>query len=475
MTDSQTPGVTRRELLHTAGSVAAVSALAGVAVPHVHAAEDNTIRVALVGCGGRGTSAAINAVNAKGGPIKLVAMADVFKDRLTRSHGDLKNLLSDKFNTLVDVPESRKFLGFDAYKAAIDSLRKGDVVILTTPPAFRWVHFTYAIQKGVNVFMEKPIAVDGPSSRRMFKLGEESVKAGLKVGVGLMCRHCVARAELLEQLQRGAIGDIMLLQAYRQKGPDASSQVGPRPKEMSELEYQIRQFHGFLWASGGCYSDFLIHNIDECCWMKGDWPVQAEGSGGRHYHLTTKEKGSQPTIDQNFDVYSVEYTFADGTKLQLEGRTMFGCRERFASYVHGTKGCGIISFNSHSPARPRLYKGHNLPPIAKKADQIWAFDRPEPNPYDLEWDHLIAAIRDNKPYNEVERGARASLVTAMGRMAAHTGQTITYDQILNSPHEFAPNVDKLTLASAAPLVAGPDGKYPLPQPGSSRPPYREYA
>jgi predicted dehydrogenase len=467
MTDSQKSGLTRRDVLRTAGGVAAASALAGVAVPAVHAAEDNTIRVALVGCGGRGTGAAIDALRAKGGPVKLVAMADVFKDRLAYSYSLLTK--NPDIARQVDVPEDRKFLGFDAYQQAISCLRKGDVVIFATPPAFRWVHFGHAIDKGVNVFMEKPIAVDGPATRKMLKLGEESVKRNLKVGVGLMCRHCVARAELLEQLQSGAIGDILLLQAYRQMGPEASSQVTPRPYDMTELEYQIRKFHGFLWASGGCYSDFLIHNIDECCWMKGDWPVQAEGAGGRHYHQTAK---GEPTIDQNFDVYSVEYTFKDGSKLQLEGRTMPGCRTRFASYIHGTKGCGIISFNSHSPARPRLYKGHNLPPVAKKADEIWHFGKgdgkDEPNPYQLEWDDLIAAIRQDKPYNEVKRGAEASLVTAMGRMAAHTGQVISYDQILNWDHEFGPTVDKLAYDSSAPLLAGPDGRYPMPEPGRKR-------
>jgi predicted dehydrogenase len=464
MTDSHQPGVTRREVLHAAGTAAVASALAGVAIPHVHAAEDNTIRVALVGCGGRGTGAATDALKAKGGPIKLVAMADVFKDRLAGSYGTLNK--NPEISKQVDVPPDRQFLGFDGYKKAIDTLRKGDVVIFATPPAFRWVHFTYAIEKGVNVFMEKPVAVDGPSSKRMFKLGEEADKRGLKVSVGLMCRHCVARHALLEEIKKGTIGDIMLLQAYRQMGPEASSQSGPKPKDMSDLEYQIRRFHSFLWASGGCYSDFLIHNIDECCWMKGDWPVQADGAGGRHY------RGDK--IDQNFDVYSVEYTFKDGTKLQLEGRTMPGCRTRFASYVHGTKGSGIISFNSHSPARPRLFKGHNLPPVAKKADVIWEWGKPEPNPYQLEWDHLIAAIRENKPHNEVERGTRASLVTAMGRMAAHTGQVIDYEYILNSQHEFAPTVDKLTFESAPPLLPGADGKYPVPQPGKGRPPYREY-
>jgi predicted dehydrogenase len=482
MTDSHKTGVTRREMLQAAGTVAAASALAGVTVPAVHAAEDNTIRLALVGCGGRGTGAAFDALNAKGGPLKLVAMADVFKDRLAGSHESI----SKRFPKNAEVPEERRFLGFDGYKSAIDCLRPGDVVIFATPPAFRWVHFTYAIQKGVNVFMEKPIAVDGPSARRMFKLGEESVKRGLKVGVGLMCRHCVARAELLEHIQSGAIGDILMLQAYRQMGREAHSHVAsPTPSDLlyqvrnfhnghlrddyevlhaRDLLYQIRTFHGFLWASGGCYSDFLIHNIDECCWMKGDWPTQAEGSGGRHYR--------DEFIDQNFDSYSVEYTFKDGSKLMLEGRTMPGCRPKFASYARGTKGSAIISTASHSPARPRIFSGQNF----TKADEVWHFGKgdgkDEPNPYQLEWNDLLAAIRQNRPYNEVKRGAEASLVTAMGRMAAHTGQIITFDRILNHDHEFGPNVDKLALDLTSPLLPGPDGKYPVPEPGRKK--TREY-
>ena len=173
--------------------------------------------------------------------------------------------------------------------------------------------------------------------------------------------------------------------------------------------------------------------------MKDAWPVKAKGSGGRHY------RGDY--IDQNFDTYSVEYTFADGTKLFLEGRNIDGCQQEFASYAHGTKGSAVISSNSHSPARCRIYKGQKF----TRNDIVWAFPQPEPNPYQVEWDDLIHAIRKDKLYNEVERGAEASLVTSMGRMAAHTGQVITFDDMLNCKHEFAPDVDKLTMASPAPL------------------------
>jgi predicted dehydrogenase len=442
-------GPSRRDVIKASGQVALASALAGVAVPAVHAGEDNTIRIALVGCGGRGTGAAGDALRSKAGPAKLVALADVFPEKPAATH----KRLQEEFAQQVDVPEDRRFVGFDAYQKAIDCLRPGDVAIFATPPAFRWVHFAYAIQKGVNVFMEKPITVDGPSTRKMLKLGEDSEKRGLKVGVGLMCRHCDARKELYDRIKGGEIGDLLLLQAYRMHGPVAFFASKPKPPGISELLYQVQRFHSFLWASGGAYSDFYIHNIDECCWMKDAWPVRAQASGGRHYR--------EDYVDQNFDVYSVEYTFADGTKLMLEGRCIPGCHQQFASYAHGTKGSAVVSTSGHTPAKCRTFKGHNM----ARGEVAWKYGPNERNPYHVEWDDLLAAIRQDKPYNEVKRGAEASLVTAMGRMAAHTGQVITYDQALNFEHELAADVDKLTTDSPAPLQPDQYGKYPVPRPG----------
>jgi predicted dehydrogenase len=443
-------GLTRRELIKKTGQVAAASALAGVTLPQVHAGESNTIQLALVGCGGRGTGAAANAMNTTG-PTRLVAMADVFPGRLNLSHTSLQQ----QFNNRVDVPEGRRYIGFDGYRRAMDSLREGDVVILGTPPAFRWVHFAYAIEKRLHVFMEKPISVDGPSTRRMLTLGQQAQQHNLKVAVGLMCRHCDARKELFQRIRDGQIGDLVLLRAYRMAGPTATAFSEPRPanSNISELLYQIQRFHSFLWASGGAYSDFLIHNIDECCWMKDAWPINAKASGGRHY------RGNY--IDQNFDTYSVEYTFADGAKLFLEGRTMSGAHNEFASYAHGARGSAVISANGHTPARCRISRTQNP---TNNADVTWRANRDEPDPYQLEWDHLMDAIRNNRPHNEVARGAEASLITAMGRMAAHTARVITRDQMLNCQHEFAPQVDRLTMDSPAPLQMV-DGRYPVPQPG----------
>ena len=446
MSESTKNATSRREFLKDTGRIAGASALVGAAMPHVYAAENNTIQVALIGCGGRGTGAAANALSVKSGPVKLVAMADVFEDRLARSHKSLS-----KFADRFDVPKDRQFIGFDGYKKAMDCLKPGDVAIFATPPAFRWVHFAYAIQKGVNVFMEKPITVDGPTTRKLFKLAEESEKKNLKVGVGLMVRHCRGRQELKQRIESGEIGDIITLRAYRMSGRSATA--APVPEGQSELLHQIRSFHAFLWASGGCFSDYYIHQIDECSWMKGAWPVKAHATGGRHY------RGD--SLDQNLDSYSVEYTYPDGTKLFYYGRNMTGCHNEFASYALGTKGTGIISTAAHAPGRVRTFKGHTM----DKADLLWAFPQPEPSPYQMEWEDLVEAIRQDTPYNEAKRGAEASLVTSMGRMAAHTGRIVTYDEILNLDHEFAPTVNELAMNSDAPLTTGPDGKYPVPQPG----------
>ena len=457
MSESET---SRRRFLTTAG----VSTLAGMTLPHVHAAENNTIQLALVGCGGRGTGAAENALGVKNGPIKLVAMADVFPQKLSDSHGHLHQ----KFGEQVDVPEDRKFIGFDGYRKALDCLKPGDVAIFATPPAFRWVQFSYAIEKGLNTFMEKPVTVDGPTTRRMLKLGEASVQKNLKVGVGLMIRHCRARQELLDRIRAGQIGDIVSMRAYRMGSGGGT--VPPKPEGITELLHQIRYFHAFLWASGGVFSDFFIHQIDECSWMKGAWPVEAQAVGGRHY------RGN--SLDQNLDTYAVEYTYPDGVKLFYDGRNMPGCLNEFASYAHGSKGSAVISTNAHTPGRTRIYKGQKIPRWtpgqnpASDPNLVWAYPQPEHSPYDYEWEDLIAAIRDDKPYNEVKRGAEASLVGSMGRMAAHTGQVITFDQMMNCDHEFAPDVDKLTMDGPAPLRLGPDGKYPVPEPGIKK--TREY-
>ncbi len=450
------PSATRREFLKNTGRIAAVSALAGVAVPRVYAKESNTLQVALIGCGGRGTGAARNALSVKQGPVKLVAMADVFEDRVKSSYERLKKDLADKADKdKLDVPKDRRFVGFDAYQKAMDCLKPGDIAIFATPLAFRWVHFNDAIQKGLHVFMEKPLTADGPTLRRMLKFAEDATAKNLKVGVGLMSRHSRPLQELAHRIQDGEIGELIAMRAFREHGPVGSFYSKAKPAGEKELLWQIKRFHSFIWASGGCFSDGNIHLIDSCCWMKNAWPVKATAIGGRHFR--------EDFVDQNFDNYGVEYTFDDDTKLIFFTRFIIGCDNQYASYAHGAKGLAIISKSGDCGQPSSTYKGQS----AKKSALLWESKSPqhEENPYQNEWNDLVDAIRNDKPYNEVKRGVEASVVTSMGRMAAHTGQTISFDDMLGCDHEMAPGIDKFTMDSPAPVQADAHGKYPMPQPG----------
>ena len=463
MNESPSTSTSRREFLKTTSRVAAASALAGVTLPHVHAAEDNTLQVALIGAGGRGSGAAVNALGtSKQGPIKLVAMADVFDAKLSGSY----KALNQRHSSQVEVPPDRRFIGFDGYKNAMDCLKPGDIAIFTTPLAFRWVHFAYAIEKRLNVFMEKPLTADGPTSRRMIKLAEEASAKNLKAGVGLMSRHSRALQELHHRIEDGEIGDVILMRGYRMHGPvgSAFSTKWPgAPSEPSELLWQIRRFHSFLWASGGCFSDFNIHHIDHLCWMKNAWPVKAQAVGGRHYR---QAPGGETYIDQNFDSYSVEYTFADGSKFIMEGRCIVGCNDIYSSYAHGSKGMAIVSSSGDCGMPSSIFKGQN----PDRANRLWVSEvaPDQRDPYQNEWNELVSAIRNDRPYNEVKRGVEASVATSMGRMAAHTGQEITFEQFLNSENEYAPGADKLTMDSPAFLKADANGRYPIPEPGIKR-------
>jgi predicted dehydrogenase len=451
MSDTKQNVSSRRQFLQNTGRITAATTLAGMAVPRVHAAEDNTLQVALIGCGGRGTGAAADAMSVDQGPVKLVAMADVFPQKLGGSYGQLQKRFADQ----VDVPEERKFIGFDGFQKAMDCLKPGDIAIFASPLAFRWVHFAYAINKGLHVFMEKPVTADGPTSRRIIELAKQADDKGLKVGVGLMSRHARHLQQLHQRIQDGQIGDIVTMRGYRMTGPVGSAFSTKWPGEPSELLWQIRNFHSFIWASGGCFNDFYIHVVDHCCWMKNAWPVKAQALGGRHYR--------RDFIDQNFDVYSVEYTFGDGAKLIMDGRCMAGCENIYSSYAHGTQGSAVVSRSGDCGAPSSIYSGQQ----PDRDQRTWQSEIPpgEGNPYQNEWNDLVDAIRNDKPYNEAERGVMASVVSSLGRAAAHTGVEMTLDEMLNSEIEYAPGADKWTMDSPPPVQSDADGNYPVPQPG----------
>jgi predicted dehydrogenase len=435
----------RREFLKRSGGVLAGGALAGAIASRAYAGEDNTIKVALVGCGGRGTGAAVNALSTAG-PTKLWAMADVFDFRLQPS---LKGL-SDRFGDKVDVPPERQFLGLEGYKKAIDALDPGDVVLLTTPPTFRPIHLEYAVQQGRNVFMEKSFAVDAPGIRRVLKAGQEAAKKNLKIAGGLMSRHYKPLEEAVAQIHDGAIGKVVTCWAYREHGP-----VGfkPRREGMSELAHQIHNYSNFTWVNGSFILDWLIHNLDVCCWVKDAWPVSAQGQGGRQVR-------TQP--DQLFDHYAVEYSFADGTRLFAQGRHMANTWGFFGDKIHGASGSAVLG---EGISQPRLYKGHQQTP----ENLIWEFQGEARNQYQVEHDLLFEAIRQDKPYNETERSAYGAMTGILGRMAAESGKEITWEEALASNLELAPGLDQI-ISLDAPAPAQPDktGNYPVAMPGMTK-------
>jgi len=435
----------RREFLKRSGGALAGATLAGAIVGRAYAAEENTIKVALVGCGGRGTGAAAQALSTKG-PTKLVAMAEVFEDRLSGSLQRLSAQLGDK----VDVPPDRQFVGLDGFKKAIDLLDSGDVVLLATPPCFRPIHLDYAVEKGVNVFMEKSFAVDGPGIRRVLKAGQEAAKKNLKIAGGLMSRHYKPLEDAVDQIHQGAIGEVITCWAYREHGP-----VGFTPKSpgMSEMAHQIRNYSCYTWINGSFILDWLIHNLDVCCWVKGAWPISAQGHGGRQVRTEA---------DQLFDHYAVEYTFPDGTRLFAQGRHMANTWGFFGDVIHGATGSAVLG---EGITDPRIYKGH----IRTAENQIWQYEGPPCNHYQVEHDLLFEAIREDKPYNETERSAYGALTGILGRMAAESGKEVTWEEALNSDLEQAPGLEEITsLDGPAPVVPDATGNYPVAMPGFTK-------
>ena len=434
-------GSSRREFLRAGGAAAALAA----AVPRMYAGEDNTIRLALIGCGGRGGGAVADAMGVPDGNVKLWAMADLFESRLNASHGHLGRKFADR----VDVPPERRFLGFDAYKKAIDCLRPGDVAMLTGYAGWRPVQLEYAVAKGVNVFMEKSFATDPPAVRRVIAAGEAAAKKGLKIAAGLMCRHSANRQELIKRIRDGELGEVQLIRAYRMQG---IGPMRPKPPAEKELHWQIRNFTKFYWVSGGLFAEMDIHQIDEICWLKGQWPVSAHGIGGRAANSTDRS--------QNLDSFSIEWTFPDGTKAYDVVRYIPKCRRDFATWVHGTKCAAQFSGNVHA-GTVQTYKGQR---IAK--DQIaWKAPKEPRTPWQAEWNALIDAIRTDKPHNEAKRAALSNLADIMGRAAVHMGKTITWDQAMASDFRFCPNIDTLGPDTAPPVQPDAEGRYPVPVPG----------
>ena len=442
---SETPRSSRREFLGRGGSFVAASTLAGVVVPRVHANEDNTIRLALIGCGGRGSGAVVNAFEVPDGNVQLFVMADLFTDRLQRAYKSLAEQHADKIN----VPPERQFVGFNSYKMAIDLLRPGDIAMLTGYAGWRPLQLEYAVARGVNVFMEKSFATDPPGVRRVIKAGEEAEKKNLKIAAGLMCRHSRNRQDLIKRIRDGQMGDLQVIRAYRMQP------VGPlrrKPETEDELSWQIRNFVRFYWVSGGLWAEMDIHQIDEICWLKDAWPVTAHGVGGR--------AANSEDCSQNLDSFSVEWTFADGTKAYDVVRYLPNCHNEFATYVHGTRCAAQFSGNIHA-GTVQMYNDQRC-----EADNIqWKVPAEPLTPWQAEWNMLIRAIRQDLPHNEARRAALTNLADIMGRAAVHSGQMVTWEEAMASNFQWFPKIEELDENGTPPIEANEAGRYPVPVPG----------
>ena len=443
MSTPSTTTANRREFLKQGGAIAAGASVLAALQP-VHAAESNTVRLSIIGCGGRGTGAVANALNTSDqGPIQLYAMADLRENAMQRAHDSLK----ERYGDAVNVDDDRRFLGFDAYKKAVDVLRPGDVAMCTTRAYIRPVHVEYAVSKGINVFMEKPFAPDPMGLKRMLRAAEEADKKGVKILAGLQCRHSPARAALIDKINSGEMGDLSYIRANRLTGRRWMRDQGEKSNDLlSQLAFGKAQL---LWIGSGHMVDNLIHQIDECCWLMDDWPVSCHGMGGR-------EVGSDDR-SQNLDIYSMEYTFPDGRKAFCGFRRALQGHSEFATFVHCSKKAGQFSGNVHK-ATVHMFKDQRI----SKDNIAWTPEADKQSPWDYEWADFIHAIRNDLPFNEAKRAVYADVASLMGRAAAHTNQIVTWDDVMNSEFQFCDYLDQLSYDTPPPVLADEEGYFPAP-------------
>lgn len=399
-------GSSRRDFLKTAVAASAATTSLNLAV---FAGGSDRLKVGLIGCGGRGTGAAAQALQADPN-VELHAMADVFEDRLA---GSLKILKEDEnLAKKINVPKERQFLGFDAYKSVIACC---DVVLLTTPPHFRPMHLRAAIDAGRHVFAEKPVAVDAPGVRSVLQTCEDAKKKELSVVSGLCLRYHKGFQEAVKRVHDGYLGDIVTLQANDLRG---GVWVHPRQPGWSDMYYQMRNWYYFTWLSGDFNVEQHVHFLDVCAWlMKNQYPVRAVGTGGRQVRV-------EPQYGHIYDHFAIAYEYDNGSRLFSFCRHQRGCKGDMSAYVFGTRGNGTINESRITLDGPKRY-----------FDKL---GRKYKNMYQVEHDELFASIRNGKPINNGEYMAKSTLLAIMGRMAAYTGQLITWEMALNSKEDLSP-------------------------------------
>jgi predicted dehydrogenase len=404
------------------------------------AGSDDTIKVALVGCGGRGTGAAMQALSTKYN-VKLVAMADAFRDNLDRCYKSLTaegTASRPSVKAKVDVPEQNKFVGFDGYAKAIPL---ADVVILATPPGFRPLHFEEAVKQNKQIFMEKPVATDPAGVQKVLAVAEEAKRKKLNVVVGLQRHYQNSYRELFKQKDK--IGDITSAQAWWN---NEGVWVRERKPEQTEMEYQMRNWYYFVWLCGDHITEQHIHNIDVINWFKGGYPVKAQGMGGRQVR-----KGKNH--GEIFDHHYVEFTYPDGSMLNSQCRHIPGTMSKVDELLIGTKG--------------KIQAGAaNI--VDLKGKVLYQFDKKtENNPYQTEHDELFAAISKGEyKYADAERGAKSSMTSILGRMATYSGQVVEWDKAINSGLDLQPKT--YDWEAKPPVLPDQEGFYAVAVPGKTK-------
>ncbi|MFN0196759.1 MAG: Gfo/Idh/MocA family protein [Planctomycetaceae bacterium] len=424
----QPPSATRREFLKQSATVGSGLVIGSALASRAFAAGNETIKVGLIGCGSRGTGAAVQALSTKGN-VTLVAMADAFSDQLESS---LRNI-SAQFTSQpqrVAVDNDHKFVGFDGYKNVLDS--DVDLVILTTPPGFRPIHFEAAVNAGKHIFMEKPVATDVPGVRKVLAAVEVARTKNLAVGVGLQRHHQDEYLETIKRLKDGAIGDIIDMRVYWNSGGVWDPRRS-REECKTEMEYQMWNWYYYNWLSGDHIVEQHIHNLDVGNWLKGSYPVRASGMGGRQVRTDKK-------FGEIYDHFAVEYEYADGTRMFSQCRHIQNCWSSVSEYAHGSRGSTNIS-------------GSQI----NAGDSIWKYEGKRTDPYQVEHDDLFAAIRSGTPYNEGENGAMSTMTAILGRLATYSGKVIPWDKALKSEVALA-NFDGLKqMSDPAPVLPDANG------------------
>ncbi len=429
------PNTTRRNFLVTSSTALVGTGLSASMIPNVHVGGHDEVRVALIGCGGRGTGAVAQIFNTAGAT-KLVAVADAFRHKAEGAVASLKAHGGAK----VEVTADSTFSGLDAYKHAIDS--DANLIVIATPPGFKPQQFEYAVKQGKHIFMEKPVATDAPGIRRVLAAVRESEKKKLMVGIGLQRRHEPKYMETMQRVHDGAIGDVILSRVYWNGG---GIWYRKRKPDMTEMEFQCNNWCHFNWICGDQIVEQHIHNLDVGCWAKNAYPVKCNGMGGREMRM-----GGDATKSQINDHTFCEYTFADGTKMYSQGRHLRNGWNNVGESLHGTLGTATPSGRIQGP-------------------NAWNFKGRSPGGHQQEQHDLIDALTRGEIYNEGEYGAMSTFTAILGREACYSGKELRWDDLLQRGRNLAPDIDTFSMDSAPPTVPGKDGRYPVPVPGKYNP------